>query len=205
VPEEEYIKEQSHQQENHGNYPDDQGECHGAQNDRCGGVSLGKNLEIDKELNDWRASCRCVSNEIGFNDRPQRERVDDLSRAFSAKNTKTSWRESVLDFPFVPMRMQTFSFKVDEQRDPGSLLLALGQLSEDEVPSPTTIEPDTLQYNGERVQVVFRDTFFAHDAKGTKPLVYGNDPREDDAACKYPFRDLEVDFGFEVCGPFVVF
>jgi hypothetical protein len=52
----------------------------------------------------------------------------------------------------------TFSLEVDEQGDPGHLLLALGQLCEDEESLPPSSKADTLQGDTHRIQVVFCDT-----------------------------------------------
>ena len=64
----------------------------------------------------------------------------------------------------------TFALEVDENRNPGDLLLAFGELGKDnEAPEPGS-PSHTLQLKRERVEIVVCNRSTPHDSHGTKPL-----------------------------------
>lgn len=63
----------------------------------------------------------------------------------------------------------TLALEVDKESDPGDLLLALRQLSEDKESLPASTTSDTLQHYGQIVQVVVGDATAAHDGESDNP------------------------------------
>jgi hypothetical protein len=94
VPDEEDVEKQRQNQQDHGYDPDDQCKGHGRQNHGLFRIFLGQELEVDEELNDWSASWRSLVfadwYNIGLDDRPQCEGIDNHTRAFSAQNAEAT-------------------------------------------------------------------------------------------------------------------
>jgi hypothetical protein len=89
------------------------------------------------------------------------------------------------------LQTRTLALKVDENGDPSSLFLTLGQLGKHQESAPASIESDTLKHHGQRIKVIFGDTLLFHDHDSTVPFVEAESPRKENTADKDPFGDVD--------------
>lgn len=93
--------------------------------------------------------------------------------------------------------------KVRKQSDVLGALLALGELSEDqEAPKASTLaHANTLLTNCDVVEITLGNVAPLHHAQSPELFKSEVDKGRDDADGENPFRDLEVDLGFDFGGP----
>lgn len=102
--------------------------------------------------------------------------------------------------------MLTFKREVGEQSNVFSTLLTLGQLRKDQEPLPTPAtlsHADTLEADGQRVQVALCDAARSNRPYGTYPSVDQEDKRQDDAAGENPSRDGKRDTWLYLTSPVI--
>lgn len=187
VPQEHQVEDRRSDEAERGNDPDDQGEQHGAEDQRLLYVIIEQRFDVEKELFHAAVAVlrRAVDFDFGLHDGIKRHGVDVLSRPFRQDDSDGG-----------------LEGEVDEEGDVVGAFLALRQFGKDQE-SPPPLASHTLHVDGERVHVALGHAAPPKDTQGAEPFVKQQGEGEHDAGGEDPFTVFERDLRFDLRAPSV--
>lgn len=216
VPQKEEIEHDGGSQAKNREDPDYQREQHTEQDNGLHVILLCQGFHVDEELyHGGRAIGRCVLtlwDQIQSHDRVQSDGVDHLSWTLCEDHSCPCYTRLVRQSEesrgdSVQSRgeaLLTFKREVREQSNVLGAFLTLGQLGEDQEPLPapaTRSDPDTLEADGQGVQVALCDAVRSNHPNGADPSVDQEDERNDDADGEHQSRYRKWDRWFDLASP----